>query len=266
MNRCSSFHHALVVAGLALVPCASFASSSSDLDTLPLRPVCNKVFRTIGGVVESRDQGASKASILERNRTGREDDALSESLIDSVFAYPRVTGPALTAYALWTCHANSYGLEVLPLAAVHAELTTCAAPPAGEACLRVVRDRVLGISRKYVADRPLTTPDMLELRLTPTTKAPPQDATTRVPIAGSCEKPRYSRESLIGKETGSVTVRLLIDAQGAVLDGKIAKSSGFERLDQEVLTTMSLCKYAPLIKDGKPDSGFIRAGHTFTLE
>jgi protein TonB len=71
---------------------------------------------------------------------------------------------------------------------------------------------------------------------------------------------------LLNEEKGSVTVRLLIDAEGAVLDGKVAKSSGFDRLDQEVLKTMSRCKYAPLMKDGKPDSGFIWTGYAFTLE
>jgi len=266
MNFCSIFPHFLLAVGLALAPCAAIANAPSDLDRLSLRPVCNKVLRGIGTVVESRDQGVSKASILERNRTGREDDALPESLIESVFAYPRVKRPALTAYALWSCHASSYGLEVLPLAAVHAELTKCASPPEGDACLRVVRDRALGIARKNAEERPLTTPDMLAMRITPTNKAPPQDSVTRVPIAGSCEKPLYPRESLINEETGSVTVQLLIDAQGAVLGGKIAKSSGFDRLDQEVMTAMSRCKYAPLMKDGKPESGFIRAGYTFTLE
>lgn len=220
----------------------------------------------IGDVADARDQGVSKALVLERNRTGPMDAALPEKLIASAFAYRQLNRPALEAYAMWSCHANAHGLPALPLAAVHAEMTKCFARPAGDACVRNLRDRVMGISRKGGAQAMADTPDMLAIRRTPTNKAPPQDTVTHTPIPGSCEKPAYPKESLRKGEGGAVTIKFFIDAEGVVVDGKIVKSSGVDRLDQEALSALGRCKYVPLLKDGKPDSGFIRAGHTFTPE
>ncbi len=263
MHIYSLFLCALMATGLALNPVAATASVPSDLDTLPLRPVCKKMYLGIEKLVAARDQGMSKAAFQERNRTGSADDAVSEKLIDDAFAYALLTKPALTAYALWTCHASSYGLDFLPLATVHLELGKCAAPPSGDACLRAVRDQVLRISRHSAAERPLATQDMPKTQMIQVSTAP--NESSREPISGSCAKPVYPRESLINREAGTVTVRLLIDANGAVLLGKVSQSSGFDRLDQEALTARSRCTYAPLMRDGKPESGFITTSSTFSL-
>jgi TonB family protein len=259
-SRCAA------LAWLALTAGAATASVPADLDTLaPPRRCAFNAF-AIGNIADERDKGMTLTAAQERNRSAQLDAALPEQMISHVFAYPALNRHALVAYAMSTCHANGHGLPVLALKTVHTALAACYAKPAGDACVRQLRDKVMGIKHDGAPSPMAETPDMLEIKIHPSNKAPPQDTVTHMPLAGSCAKPEYPRESLVNEETGAVTVRLLVDAEGSVLSGKIAKSSGYERLDQEVLRAMSLCKYRPLIRNGKAESGFIRAGYTFTLE
>lgn len=63
--------------------------------------------------------------------------------------------------------------------------------------------------------------------------------------------PRYPIESRRKKEQGTVTVRLLIGADGRVVETSIAESSGFERLDQAFLQAVRKWRWRPLMRDGQ---------------
>jgi protein TonB len=54
------------------------------------------------------------------------------------------------------------------------------------------------------------------------------------------------------REEGLVTLRFLISENGQVLSGVIDQSSGYRRLDEAALAALSLCKFKPATRNGKP--------------
>ena len=64
------------------------------------------------------------------------------------------------------------------------------------------------------------------------------------------QKPVYPLESIKNNEEGIVGLSLYIGKDGYVLDSKIDKSSGFERLDQLSLNALDACPFTPLEKEG----------------
>lgn len=57
--------------------------------------------------------------------------------------------------------------------------------------------------------------------------------------------------SLRLNEQGKVVVRVLIGRNGRALDGRIAQSSGFDRLDQAALRAVMSWRYVPGTVDGQ---------------
>jgi protein TonB len=88
-------------------------------------------------------------------------------------------------------------------------------------------------------------------------QAPP---TVHVPVrvapvidaAHSCAKPEYPPASLRAEETGTVTLRFLIDTDGHAIKADVVRSSGHKRLDEAARSALSLCKFKPGTVDGKP--------------
>lgn len=64
--------------------------------------------------------------------------------------------------------------------------------------------------------------------------------------------PRYPVESRRKREQGTVLLLLTLDTEGRVSSISIARSSGFERLDNAALSAVRKWRWAPLIRDGKP--------------
>lgn len=64
--------------------------------------------------------------------------------------------------------------------------------------------------------------------------------------------PRYPLECRRRKEQGTVILALTLDLDGRVSSISIARSSGFERLDNAALSAVRKWRWAPLVKDGKP--------------
>ena len=64
--------------------------------------------------------------------------------------------------------------------------------------------------------------------------------------------PRYPIESRRQHEEGTVRLRVLISAQGLVEDVKVAKSSGFDRLDDAALDAVRKWRFRPGTQAGTP--------------
>ena len=64
--------------------------------------------------------------------------------------------------------------------------------------------------------------------------------------------PRYPMESRRKREQGTVVLSLTLGLDGRVANISVARSSGFDRLDQAALSAVRKWRWAPLIQDGKP--------------
>ena len=84
------------------------------------------------------------------------------------------------------------------------------------------------------------------------TPATAQSLTSLAPVAPikragpgdpGCTKPAWPKSSLRNEETGTVTLSYLIDVDGAILDSKIVRSSGFRELDMAAYTGVAKCRF-----------------------
>jgi protein TonB len=90
--------------------------------------------------------------------------------------------------------------------------------------------------------------------------APTPPPTAHVPVrtspvidaAHNCAKPEYPPASARAEETGTVTLRFLIDTDGHAIKSDVVRSSGHKRLDEAARAALSLCKFKPGTLDGKP--------------
>jgi protein TonB len=98
------------------------------------------------------------------------------------------------------------------------------------------------------------------------TAAPAGPAHTSARVTGNCEKPEYPRTSLRNEETGTVNVKLIIGADGNVVDASIEKSSGFKELDRATLKAWSLCHFTPAMADGQPVQSTTRMQYVWKME
>lgn len=64
--------------------------------------------------------------------------------------------------------------------------------------------------------------------------------------------PRYPLESRRKKEQGTVMLRLLIGTDGRIEQVSIARSSGFDRLDEAALQAAKSWRWQPMIRNGQP--------------
>jgi TonB family protein len=70
--------------------------------------------------------------------------------------------------------------------------------------------------------------------------------------AGNCVHPKYPSGPFQRNETGKVTVKLTVDAEGNVVDISIEKSSGFTELDNGSAILWKSCHFNPATQDGVP--------------
>lgn len=75
--------------------------------------------------------------------------------------------------------------------------------------------------------------------------------------------PRISRE--LG-ESGTVMLRVLVDEQGRPSEIQVARSSGFQRLDQQAVQAMRAARFKPHLEGGVPRPVWVRTPQTFHLE
>jgi TonB family protein len=79
-------------------------------------------------------------------------------------------------------------------------------------------------------------------------------------------KPAYSKESTRAGETGTTHLRLRVSAEGKLLDAKVSRSSGFERLDNATLSALANCRYTPGTVEGVPSETTTTIAYNWRLE
>lgn len=100
----------------------------------------------------------------------------------------------------------------------------------------------------------------------PPPPAPVRLATAPETIADSCERPPYPPQSRRAGETGEVRFRVIVDANGKVVDATMERSSGSRRLDEASRQALMECRYRPGIgSDGRPIRAAVTKVYTWRL-
>ena len=86
-----------------------------------------------------------------------------------------------------------------------------------------------------------------------------------IDAARSCEKPPYPPASERNEESGTVTVKFLIDVDGRAIKSEIVRSSGHKRLDEAARAGLSLCRFKPGTVDGKPEQSWSQIDYVWKL-
>ncbi len=127
------------------------AIDARDLLELSINKACTQEVLNVGKLVVARDQGFTKSEAVEYAKNVPQGDAAPPEAIENAYSLPELNRSALMAYALWSCHARSHGLEAAPLSKVAKELGECVAKPRNDPCGREVRNEVYGLPRDYQA-------------------------------------------------------------------------------------------------------------------
>lgn len=80
------------------------------------------------------------------------------------------------------------------------------------------------------------------------------DNTTTAPVANfkSCPKPVYPKDVLAAKIEGTVTLAMLVKADGKVRESLVRKSSGNASLDETARAALAKCSFQPGTVNGAP--------------
>jgi protein TonB len=84
--------------------------------------------------------------------------------------------------------------------------------------------------------------------------------------ANGCAKPDYPSRAARNGETGTVTLALLVGADGRVAGSRIQHSSGSRELDKAAVSALSLCKFKPATNGGVPEQAWAQIAYVWTLD
>ena len=90
-----------------------------------------------------------------------------------------------------------------------------------------------------------------------------------LPPAGDPCDPRYPEypvESRRNGETGTVVLRVHVQADGWLSEISVRKSSGFPRLDAAAAEWIMNCRFKPATRDGAPIDAWASQTYTFNLK
>lgn len=103
----------------------------------------------------------------------------------------------------------------------------------------------------------------------PRPPAPPPPPADVMPSADLSYKqahpPVYPPMAIRQGQQGEVVLDVTINAQGAVVDVKVERSSGFRLLDRAAVEAAQKWRFNPGLKNGKPVGGVVRIPVNFTL-
>lgn len=99
----------------------------------------------------------------------------------------------------------------------------------------------------------------------PTAHVPVKTAPV-IDAAHNCAKPEYPPASLRAEETGTTTVRFVIDTDGHAIQSQVVKTSGHKRLDEAARAALSLCHFKPGTTDGKAERSTVDIQYVWKLE
>lgn len=84
--------------------------------------------------------------------------------------------------------------------------------------------------------------------------------------ANGCAKPDYPARAARNGESGTVTLALMVGADGRVKDARIQSSSGSRDLDRAALNALSLCQFKPAMNNGVAEAGWAQLAYAWVLE
>jgi protein TonB len=117
---------------------------------------------------------------------------------------------------------------------------------------------------------PTPTPQSTPVASTAVVAPPPPPALMKVPptalryvVQPPVEVPLISKRL---REQGVVVLRVVVDVRGLPRVVQLARSSGFERLDQQALGAMRQARFQPCLRDGQPIECESEAPFSYELE
>jgi protein TonB len=84
--------------------------------------------------------------------------------------------------------------------------------------------------------------------------------------ANGCAKPDYPVNAARNGDTGTVTLALLVGADGKVSSSRVQRSSGYRELDKAAVNALSLCRFKPAMNGGVPEAGWAQIAYVWKLE
>jgi protein TonB len=127
-----------------------------------------------------------------------------------------------------------------------------------------------------IAQPPPVVPVIAEVtHVQPAVVRPPTPAPAPHPVVRSgasldphqtCAPPQYPEAAEDMEQTGTSVLQFLISANGAVVDSRVAASSGHAALDEAAVAALSQCKFRPAIgADGKPQLAWTSIRYVWQL-
>jgi len=90
------------------------------------------------------------------------------------------------------------------------------------------------------------------------------NTTPRLAI-GSCEKPQYPAAARESGESGTVQLKLVVNPTGKVVDSKVVRSSGYERLDEAARRALEVCNFEPAVRKRTPTTASVELEYVWSL-
>jgi protein TonB len=84
--------------------------------------------------------------------------------------------------------------------------------------------------------------------------------------ANGCAKPAYPASAARNGDSGTVTLALLVGADGKVTSSRVQKSSGHRELDKAAVNALSLCQFKPAMNNGVAEAGWAQIAYVWTLD
>ena len=84
--------------------------------------------------------------------------------------------------------------------------------------------------------------------------------------AKACVTPNYPAAAARNGDTGTVTLALLVGADGRVTGSRVQTSSGSRELDRAAVNALSLCQFKPAMNNGVPEAGWAQIAYVWSLE
>lgn len=95
---------------------------------------------------------------------------------------------------------------------------------------------------------------------------PPRIYQAALADANACALPSYPAQSARNGDTGTVTLALLIGADGKVGASRIQRSSGHPELDRAAVAALKLCAFKPAATNGVPEAAWGQIAYVWTLD
>lgn len=99
-----------------------------------------------------------------------------------------------------------------------------------------------------------------------TSSQPGQIRSAVLANADGCARPDYPVNAARNGDSGTVTLALLVGADGRVQDARVQKSSGHRELDRAALNALSMCQFKPAMNNGVAEAGWGQIAYVWTLE